>query len=79
MMTRPRKQKRKKPLRIPLEESTMFLWDWCLDSDEEHIEDIFPWGIHKSQKLHPKITTYATKGQYPTLLYPKKLSLPLGK
>jgi hypothetical protein len=60
------------------QESAMFLWDWCIDSDEEHIEEVFV-GDTQVIKFPPEITTYATRVLFPTLLYPRKPSLLLEK
>jgi hypothetical protein len=48
-------------------ESTMFLWDWCIDSDDEHIEEVFI-GDTPVVKFSPRdYNLHAEKVLFPTL------------
>jgi hypothetical protein len=37
-MNIPRKQKNKEVIEETPQESAMFLWEWCIDLDDEHVE-----------------------------------------
>jgi hypothetical protein len=60
-------------------ESTMPFWDWCVESDDEQIEEILT-EIHKLLKsLAPKGITCTTKVHHLTPHPPKKKTFPLEK
>jgi hypothetical protein len=60
----------------------MFLWDWCLDSDDEKVEEIFV-GDTQIMKVSPKDYNLHNKGvvsntplPYKTSPSPRKISPP---
>jgi hypothetical protein len=38
---KPKEEEKKETTKETPQESTMFLWDWCIDSDDEKIEEFF--------------------------------------
>jgi hypothetical protein len=62
----------------PPPDVTIFLWDWCIDSDDEKIEEFFVENT-PAVKVVPRYYNLHSKGPVPNIFSSQDTSVPLGK
>jgi hypothetical protein len=74
----PKEAENEETIEDPPQESTMFLWDWCIDSDDEQIEEVFI-GDTPVIKVAPKEYNLCNKGVVPNTYSSPRTNTALNK